>query len=197
MAIEGQTQSDSHGNPAAAATHADTGAGPRHGSSRMLESYLGDIELLMREGYWDAAAPLALALPHICAALAHADLVSSREAYRAWCETWVRPPQDDTSVTAPSPADLDRLAVERGVEPDLADRPGVPAHALRRLRLRRLSRAAPPRRGGILPAADDAAGEAIREACMALIDAVQRWYDECAARDAAVQSNLARLAVLR
>ncbi len=163
----------------------------------MLETYLGDIEYLVREQHFAEAAPLALALPHICAALAHADLVSSRSAYLEWCESWVRPPQDDTSCTAPTPADLDRLAASYGVERELAGSPGVPALALRRLRLRRLSRAAPPRRRGALPAASDARQGAAREACVALLEAVRRWYRDYAARDAVVQNNLARLAVLR
>jgi hypothetical protein len=92
----------------------------------MLENYIGDIEYLLREQRFAEAAPLALALPHICAALAHADLVSSRAAYREWCEAWVRPLEDDTSFTVPGPAELERLAESYGIERELAT-PGVPA----------------------------------------------------------------------
>ncbi len=193
MTIESQRESEGGSAWPGAATL----AAPRHGSSRMLESYLGDIEYLVREQLWTEAAPLALALPHICAALANADLVSSREAHRDWCETWVRPSQDDTSISAPSPAELYRLAEERGVEPELAHRAGVPAGALRQLRLRRLSRAAPPRRRISLSQASEAADEPVREACLTLLGAVRRWYGEWAARAPIVQTNLARLAVLR
>ena len=57
---------------------APLGVGLRHGSSKMLESYLGDIEYLIRERQWSEAVPLALALPHICGALADPGLRSSR-----------------------------------------------------------------------------------------------------------------------
>lgn len=193
MTIEGQRESEGESVlPPAVAR-----GGTRHGSSRMLESYLGDIEYLMRERLWAEAAPLALALPHICAALANADLVSSRDSYRDWCEAWVRPAQDDTSMSVPDPEELYRMAEESSVEPELARRAGVPAKALRQLRLRRLSRAAPPRRRISLADRSDASGEPTREACLALVGAVRRWYGDWAARASIVQTNLARLAVLR
>lgn len=192
MPIESRSHTDAHATAPAAAVN----FGARHGSSRMLETYLGDIEYLLRE-HFEEAVPLALALPHICAALAHEDLVSSREAYRQWCEDWVRPPQNDTSLSVPSAEELERLADLRGVERELAKGPRVPAWALRQLQLRRLSRAAPPRRRAAMPSAGDPGDDAMREACAALVDAVRRWYHDCAARDAVVQNNLARLAVLR
>ncbi|HTX24198.1 MAG TPA: hypothetical protein VMD03_06045 [Steroidobacteraceae bacterium] len=161
----------------------------------MLESYLGDIEYLLRERLWAEAVPLALALPHIGAALAHSDLVSSRERYLGWCNDWVRPLQDDTSLSVPGPEELYRMAEEQRVEPQLAACAGVPVSALRQLRLRRLSRAAPPRRRVPLTEVGDANGEP--EVCAALLDAVRRWYGDWAAGDPTVQNNLARLAVLR
>ncbi len=191
MSIEGQQRSETRNVLAANAARTP----PRRGSSRMLESYLGDIEYLVRERIWAEAAPLALALPHICEALAHSDLVSSRDRYLDWCGNWVRPLEDDTSMTLPSPEALSRMAEEHGVERQLAGGAGVPVNALRQLRLRRLSRAAPPRRRVSLAGVDNAKGEP--EACAALLDAVRRWYDDCAAGDATVQTNLARLAVLR
>jgi hypothetical protein len=195
MSIESQRESEGENKlpPGAAAAH----AGLRHGSSKMLESYLGDIEYLMREQLWTGAAPLALALPYICTALGNGDLVSSREAYRDWCEVWMRPPQDDTSMSVPSPDEVYRMAEERGVEPKLARGVGVPAGALRQLRLRRLSRAAPPRRRISPSDVNEASDEPVREACDALLGAVRRWYGDWAARAATVQTNLARLAVLR
>jgi hypothetical protein len=161
----------------------------------MLESYLGDIEYLVRERLWAEAAPLALALPHICVALAHADLVSSREGYLGWCEEWVQPLHDEPSKSVPSPEELYRMAQEHGVECQLVLDAGVPVNSLRQLRLRRLSRAAPPRRGVLLPEIGNTSGEP--EACAALLAAVRAWYGDWAAGDAIVQTNLARLAVLR
>jgi hypothetical protein len=161
----------------------------------MLESYLGDIEYLVRERLWADAAPLALALPHICVALTRANLVSSREDYLAWCEEWVQPLQDNPSMSVPTPEELYRMAEAHGVERQLALDAGVPINALRQLRLRRLSRAAPPRRAVLLPEITNAHGEP--EACAALLDAVRGWYGDWAAGNAIVQTNLARLAVLR
>jgi hypothetical protein len=161
----------------------------------MLETYLGDIEYLVRERLWADAAPLALALPHICVALAHSDLVSSREGYLGWCEEWVQSLKDDASKSVPSSEELYRMAEAHGVERQLAASAGVPINALRQLRLRRLSRAAPPRRRVSLPEITNASGEP--EACAALLDAVRAWYGDWAAGDAIVQTNLARLAVLR
>jgi hypothetical protein len=171
------------------------GAGMRHGSSKMLESYLGDIEYLIRERQWTEAVPLALALPHICAALADPGLRSSRAAFLAWCESWVRPPKADMSMSALSPDVLYRMACETTSELDgLA---AVPVEALRQLRLRRLSRAAPPRRRVSLQEMTEIADAPAREACVALLDGVRRWYSDWAALDPTVQNNLARLAVLR
>jgi hypothetical protein len=75
----------------------------------------------------------------------------------------------------------------------------VPAAALRRLRLRRLTRATPMRRKSVLSELLrlDAALEPEREAALALVDAVRRWYADRGATDGTVQSNLARLAILR
>src|SRR5579872_1365272 len=120
------------------------GGNLRHGSSKMLESYLGDIEYLIRERQWSEAVPLALALPHICAALADPGLRSSRAAFLAWCESWVRPPKADMSMSALSPDVLYRMASEDASELD-SSLAAVPVQALRQLRLRRLSRAAPAR----------------------------------------------------
>jgi hypothetical protein len=163
----------------------------------MLESYLGDIEYLIRERLWSEALPLALTLPHICAALENPGLASSPEQFLHWCEAWVRPSRSDTSMTVPSPDELYRLACTRAkaLQPDA--QPGVPILALRQLRLRRLARAAPPRRRVSLADVRDLADEPAREACVALLEAVRRWYDDYAVLDSTVQNNLARLAVLR
>jgi hypothetical protein len=75
----------------------------------------------------------------------------------------------------------------------------VPAAALRRLRLRRLTRATPLRRRSAISdlVRLDAAQEPEREAAIALVDAVRRWYGDRGALDGTVQTNLARLAILR
>jgi hypothetical protein len=193
MSIEIPQQSEAQ-SPLRAAAH---GGGLRHGSSRMLESYLRDIEYLMREQLWASAAPLALALPHICAALSNTDLVSSGDAYRSWCEAWVRPERDDTSLCVPSPEELSSMSETFAVEPELTGRTGVPVRSLRQLRLRRLSRAVSPRGRGMLVEMGAASDEPASEACVALLDAVRRWYGDWAAGSPTVQTNLARLAVLR
>ncbi|MGH8149040.1 MAG: hypothetical protein ACRETB_03540 [Steroidobacteraceae bacterium] len=193
MSIETRQESSAEGSLPASVVH----AAERPQSSRMLESYLADIEYLMRAQLWTRAAVLALALPHICAALSSADLVSSVDAYRAWCENWVRPLRNDTSLTAPSTDELERIAAEYAVEPELVHQAGVPVRALRQLRLRRLSRAALPRGRAPLALAAEASSERASEACRALLRAVRRWYRDWAARDPVSQTNLARLAVLR
>jgi hypothetical protein len=193
MSIENQQDADNVGTLLPPTSLASW----RRSNSRMLESYLGDIEYLIRERLWTEALPLALTLPHICAALENAALASSREQFLHWCELWVRPSQSDTSMTVPSPEELYRLASLRGkpLQPDAE--PGVPMHALRQLRLRRLARAAPPRRRVSLADVRDFSDEPAREACVALLEAVRRWYDDYAVLDATVQNNFARLAVLR
>jgi hypothetical protein len=189
MSIESQHEGRSAYRPAR------VNVGMRHGSSKMLESYLGDIEYLIRERQWSEAVPLALPLPHICAALADPGLRSSRAAFLAWCEAWVRPPKSDTSMSALSPDVLYRTASETASELDAIA--AVPVEALRQLRLRRLSRAAPPRRRVSLQEMSEIADAPAREACVALLDGVRRWYSDWAALDPTVQNNLARLAVLR
>jgi hypothetical protein len=125
------------------------------------------------------------------------DLGSSRERFLKWCEAWVRPSMTDTSLNVPKPEELYRLAGERGVAPASEESPSVPLWALRQLQLRRLSRAAPPRRRGSLAELRDVRAAPSREACVAVLEAVRRWYGDWGARDGTVQLNLARLAVLR
>ena len=72
----------------------------------------------------------------------------------------------------------------------------LPARALRRLRLHRLTRTLP---GGFTsehPVAADAQHAGEVEICYALIAAARRWYANSACRDAQVQANLALLALL-
>ncbi len=78
MTAEGQRQARS------AQDSTPGGRGARRGQSRMLETYLNDVEYLMRERLWNEAVPLALALPHICVALADPDTSSSSGQYLQW-----------------------------------------------------------------------------------------------------------------
>lgn len=184
--MSGETHYESY-RPGAAFSAAHAGKHLRHGSSRMLETYLGDIEYLAHEQLWNEAVPLALSLPIICTALSHPRLSTSSEAYVQWCKQWVSmmPDQHASWSMRAGCGELDTSN-------------GVPVEALRQLRLRRLSRAAPPRR---VLTAEEAALESLDtpeyELCVALLDGTRRWYAEQAAFDSVVQMNLARLAVLR
>ena len=165
----------------------------------MLDSYLTDIEYLMRERLWSEAVPLALALPHICVAIGNSALRSSPDEYLKWCQNWVRPSRTDTTATVPTADALFRLAQSRAEVPDDESGTVFPAAALRQLRLRRLTRATPLRRKSDISelVRIDAAQEPEREAAIALVDAVRRWYADRGALDGTVQTNLARLAILR
>ncbi|HTY92322.1 MAG TPA: hypothetical protein VMC02_00420 [Steroidobacteraceae bacterium] len=195
MAVESQRPAPAQGAGSASLERPNH----RHGRSKMLDAYLGDIEYLMRERLWAEAIPLALALPHICVAVGDAALCSSPEGYIGWCQHWVRPARNDTVATVPTAESLFRLAQSRSGVADDESGTLVPAAALRRLRLRRLTRATPARRRQTLSdlVRMEAAQEPEREAAIALVDAVRRWYADRGAMDDMVQSNLARLAVLR
>ena len=195
MAVESQRPAPERGAGSASRDRPN----PRRGRSRMLDAYLNDIEYLMRERLWAEAVPLALALPHICVAISDATLRSSPEEYLQWCQNWVRPSRTDTTATVPTADALFRLAQSRSEVLDDESGTVVPAAALRRLRLRRLTRATPLRRGTAISdlLRHDAAQEPEREAAIALVDAVRRWYADRGALDGTVQRNLARLAILR
>ena len=195
MAVESQRPEAERGTGAASPDRSN----PRRGRSRMLDSYLGDIEYLMRERLWVEAVPLALALPHICVAIANPALRSSPEDYLQWCQDWVRPPRTDTTATVPTADAVFRLAQARSGVADDESGTLVPAAALRRLRLRRLTRATPLRRRSAISELLrlDAAQDPERAAAIALVEAVRRWYADRGALDSVVQSNLARLAILR
>jgi hypothetical protein len=197
MAVESQRPTPESGADSASRDRPHT----RRGRSRMFDAYLGDIEYLMRERLWAEAVPLALALPHICVAASDTALRSSPHDYVEWCQNWVRPARNDSSSTANVPAAdaLLRLAQARSDVADDESGTVVPVAALHRLRLRRLARATPFRRKSAISdlVRLDAALEPERQAAIALVDAVRRWYANRGAQDATVQSNLARLAILR
>jgi hypothetical protein len=148
-------------------------------SSRMIASYLTDIEQLLDEQRFDAALREASDLPRIAVALADPQLRSSGEEVRNWCQEWVRPPE----LT-------ERVVPQNGPE-------SVPTRALRRLQLRRHARTAP--RGFSTERGEHLAPQETATAKMgvALLDAARRWYARSGVHDPTVQDNLARLAVLR
>ena len=165
-------------------------------SSRMLASYLSDIELLLEDQRWEPALREAFDLPQLAAALSDPRMQISLESVRAWCEQWVEHGED---VAVDADADLGRivqLVCERADRSSLANE-SVPALALRRLRLHRLQRT---RHRGFKPAplallVPEAADTV--QICTTLVQAARRWYAQSACHDAIVQANLARLAVLR
>jgi len=186
----------SHGTPAAPQPRVPDEARVRPSSSRMLTNYLADVEQNLDEHRWDLAMRDVLDLPRIVVALSDAELMSSPERCKAWCEQWVRPP------TAENEAGLDhehvcRVLNEKSGQTDTTAEPSVPTGELRRLRLRRHARNAP--RGFNASHAGKAAHNAaeIFAVCTAVVEAVRRWYAHFACHDAVAQANLARLAVLR
>ena len=166
-------------------------------SSKMFDTYLTDIEQLLEHQIWSAALSDALVLPHIAVALSDPRQRSSGEQYKAWCAAWVIP----SGLTAGPPGGdgerLFRMWCERAGCPEQDDTRTVPVRALRQLRLRRLARPMSPGCHPPHPKTGDADAVQAVEVCTLLVDAAQRWYTRCAARDDIVQANLARLAVMR
>ena len=165
-------------------------------SSRMVASYLTDVEKLLEAQRWDAALCEAYDLPRIAVALTDPTLQSSGEQQKTWCEQWIRPEDEDETSDG---LDYERVyrAVCCHIEHEAAAPKSIPARALRRLRLRRHVRNTP--RGfwhEPHPPADTGASESA-QICTALIEAARRWYARSACHDTIVQANLARLAVLR
>jgi hypothetical protein len=164
-------------------------------SSRMLTNYLADIELLLEEQRWEAAVSEAMDLPNIAVALEQPHLRSSGDRIKAWCEQWIRSGEEGESD-----ANVERVCqvvCERTERAHSSQLETVPSIALRRLRLRRLSRT-PPRgfKSEPLSVADPMQSDSV-ELCSTLVEATRRWYAQSACHDGTVQANLARLAVLR
>jgi hypothetical protein len=162
-------------------------------SSRMLTSYLSDVEQLLDEQRWEAAMREAFDLPQIAVALSNAQLSASSEQIKAWCNEWIRPDDPDRNAHG---ADYERVCssvLTRKVEGGAV----VPSLALKRLRLRRHARTPP--RGFSFDRSENAGPEANRaiDTCSILVEAARRWYAHSAVHDPIVQANLARLAVLR
>jgi hypothetical protein len=164
-------------------------------SSRMIASYLTDIEQMLDEQRWDAALREASDLPRIAVALADPALRSSGEQVKTWCEAWVRPSAAEQDADEAEYERLARNVTEHVVPP--SGREPVPTRALRRLQLRRHLRTPPrgfsPERAAHLDAQETEAAQI----GVALVEATRRWYARSGVHDPTVQDNLARLAVLR
>jgi hypothetical protein len=155
-------------------------------SSRMLTTYLDDVEQMLDEGRWDAALRDASELPRIAVALTDPQLRSSNQRCKAWCDEWVRR-EDPTAECGAAGAEHESAYSEDA----------VPSSALRSLRLRRHARNPPRGFRSARTSTDGADATNALEFCTALVEGVRRWYAHSACHNATAQSNLARLAVLR
>jgi hypothetical protein len=179
--------------PASSASAANAESRVQPSSSRMLTTYLSDVEQMLDEQRWEVALREAFDLPHIAVALTDPGLRSSSDRCKAWCAEWIRPDSDRTSAVESER--ICRMLSEREDQDTPSE--SVPSNALLRLRLRRHARNPP--RGFIaerVMSEDPQASDAV-ELCTALVDGMRRWYAHSACHDATAQANLARLAVLR
>lgn len=174
----------------------EPGRSTRPSSSRMLASYLSDVELLLEEQRWEQALREAFDLPAIAAALTDVRMQVSADRVQAWCEQWVTHVEDAAVLSDSDTARVVQLVCERADRASIASE-SVPTLALRRLRLHRLQRT---RHRGFKPGPLALLGPEAADAaqiCTTLVLAARRWYAQSACHDAIVQANLARLAVLR
>ena len=104
-------------------------------SSRMLTSYMSDIEQLLDEQQWEAALREALDLPQLAVALGDPQLSVSAERLKGWCDEWIRPEDPDRNARG---ADYERVSATVIARASGNDSAAVPSLALKRLRLRRL-----------------------------------------------------------
>jgi hypothetical protein len=174
-----------------------TGHGPHTvpSSSRMLASYLTDIEQLLDEQRWDAALRDASDLPRIAVALSDPLMRASSVEVAQWCSRWVTPSHPAIGAAQVIP---DRAGGSAPLPPHPGSAtPSVPTAALRRLQLRRHARSRP--RGFLLgpdESLDPQAADSVQTG-RTLVEATRRWYARSGVHDPTVQTNLARLAVLR
>jgi hypothetical protein len=154
---------------------------PYPARSKMLDVYAGDIAGMLVEGRLDGAERAALAIPHIAVALADSSLHSSGSDYVEWCRKWVQP-------------DFAATVYEDWCNRSEQGTSGVPFAALRALRLRRWAREVPTPfvRSEAAPKASTP-----QAVTCALLGAAFRWYEQEGRYQQVVQTNLARLGVLR
>jgi len=164
-------------------------------TSVMLETYCADIERLLHEGAVRPAVRLAAALPDICAALASAQMQSSREQYTKWCADWLA----WKLVSDGKPIDGARLYRLYTGHARITPLPGPPddltTAALRRFRMSRRARRekAAARQRVWQPVNRIQAFQV--DLVEALVDSSRRWYRERGADNSTVQLNLGRLLV--
>jgi hypothetical protein len=175
------------------APFAISGARVRPSNSKMLTTYLADIEQMLDEHSWEAALRDSLDLPSIAVALSDPQLRSSAEAIRKWLADWIRPLQSDSGELAHER--ISQMLTERATSGHKDTR--VPAQALRRLRLRRLARTPPGRFAAERSRLPDGEGKDATEMCKLVVEAVHRWYANNGCSDPVLQANLGRLAILR
>jgi hypothetical protein len=180
-------------------TESQSAARPRvmPSSSRMVASYLTDVEKLLEARRFDAALCEAYDLPRIAVALTDPTLHSSDEQQITWCERWIRPEDSEEDGEQLDYESLRRSVREHLESSSAEGHLSVPARALRRLRLRRHVRTTPRGFQHPAPAAVDPEAGRTTQICTALVEAARRWYARSACHDTTVQANLARLAVLR
>lgn len=169
---------------------------PEPSSSRMLTTYLADVEQLLSEQHWEMALRDAIDLPRIAVALTDPQMCVSSERCKAWCEEWIRPANEDEDAGLDH-GHLCRVLSEHAENDREAANQGVPSTALRRLRLRRHARNAPRGFNIEKPETQDPEAADAVQICTAVVEGVRRWYAHSACHDAVAQANLARLAVLR
>ncbi len=163
-------------------------------ASRMLTSYLSDIEQLLDEQRWSAALREALDLPQIAVALSDPQLRASGEQIKAWCAEWIRPNEADSSTQDPDYARVTAAALAHVSHDEPAT---VPVFSLKRLRLRRHARTSLRGFSSRVDPTLDTEGASAVATCGILVEAARHWYAQSAVHDPTVQMNLARLAVLR
>ena len=167
----------------------DSRAWAEPSSSRMLTTYLSDVEQMLDEHRWDLAMRDALDLPAIAVALSDPTLTASTDRCMGWCDSWLKAEAVD------SEGDHGRIS-GMIAQRTTADSESIPSTALRRLRLRRHARNAPRGFNAVRNGESQHATEAI-EVCTTLVEGMRRWYAHSACHDPVAQANLARLAVLR
>jgi len=163
-------------------------------SSRMLTSYMTDVEQLLDEQQWEAALREALDLPQIAVALSDPQLSVTSERLKAWCDEWIRPVDPDRNAQCTDYARVSEMVLSRT---EIGEGATVPSLALKRLRLRRLVRTPPRGFSAGRTASFASQGTGAIETCDILVETARRWYAQSAVHDQTVQANLARLAVLR
>jgi hypothetical protein len=164
-------------------------------SSKMLTTYLADIEQMLDEQSWDAAMRESMDLPSIAVALADPQLRSSSEGINKWFADWVRPGDAEGEASDVDHERISKTLLNRVISTD--GKAGVPTQALRRFRLRRLARTPPTRFAPERVRASDSEGKDATDMCKVVVEAVSRWYAHAGCSDPVVQSNLGRLAILR